>query len=358
MRVLSVPSGHRYVRHLADPTGPDGFERLPDPPVPGAAPGVWWPAPALDPDWVSAHHTGIDVVHGHFGFESRTPAQLAEWVHTLRGRGLPLVLTVHDLTNPHLRDQAEHLDRLGVLIPAADALITLTVGAALEVRQRWGRPVHVVPHPHMAPLSLIDGPRPARAHGAPIRVGVHLKSLRANVDALGVLPALADACAAVDRAQLVVHVHHDVLDPGFPRHDPALVLVLTRLEDAGLAEVHRVDPMSDRQLWDYLRGLDLSVLPYRWGTHSGWLEECLDLGTPVLVPDLGHFAAQGRVLTYRRAGDAVDAESVREAVQQVADGRARPRVTRARRTAQRRKIAHAHRQIYGALVRASRKEAS
>ena len=34
IRVLSVPSGHVYVRHLSDSTD-DGVVRLPDPPVPG-----------------------------------------------------------------------------------------------------------------------------------------------------------------------------------------------------------------------------------------------------------------------------------------------------------------------------------
>ena len=47
------------------------------------------------------------------------------------------------------------------------------------------------------------------------------------------------------------------------------------------------DFFPDADLWDYLEGLDVSVLPYRFGTHSGWLEACYDLGTPVLAPTAG-----------------------------------------------------------------------
>ena len=35
-----------------------------------------------------------------------------------------------------------------------------------------------------------------------------------------------------------------------------------------------------------------SVLPYRFGTHSGWLEACYDLGTAVVAPTCGFYAEQ------------------------------------------------------------------
>jgi hypothetical protein len=51
------------------------------------------------------------------------------------------------------------------------------------------------------------------------------------------------------------------------------------------------------------------VLPYRWGTHSGLLEAAHDLGTPVLAPAVGSYAAQGaRTLPPGfRGGDVVGA---------------------------------------------------
>ena len=59
------------------------------------------------------------------------------------------------------------------------------------------------------------------------------------------------------------------------------------------------DYFSDDELWDYLHALDVSVLPYRFGTHSGWLEACHDLGTTVVAPTCGFYAEQRPCLTLR-----------------------------------------------------------
>lgn len=346
IHVLSVPSGHRYVEHLSAPGTDDAVHRLPDPEVPGAPPGVWWPPRALDASWAAAHTGDYDLVHLHFGFEHFTPDQLAGWAQTLRDLGKPLVLTVHDLTNPHLVDQRGHLANLDVLVPAADAVITLTPGAAMVVRHRWDVPVHVVPHPHMAPLPQIGHPRDDGRDR--VRVGVHLKSLRAHVDGVGVTDSLAQACSVPEvrsRVDLVVHVHEEVRDPAFARHDAEVVALLDRLAATGAAQVHWVQRMADEELWDYLRNLDISVLPYAWGTHSGWLEECLDLGIAVLAPDLGFYHEQGDIETHLLAEGRPRVDDLRRAILAICDRRPR-RVTRERRVAQRRQIAYIHRQIY------------
>ena len=131
VRVLSVPSGHVYVAHLTSPQVHDDVVRLADPVVPGDVPAAqWWPPPALEAQWVADHHREFDLAHLHFGFDNREPAELAEWVAVLRAHRKPLVYTVHDLRNPHHEDRLLHDQQLDVLIPNADALVTLTPGAA------------------------------------------------------------------------------------------------------------------------------------------------------------------------------------------------------------------------------------
>ncbi len=63
---------------------------------------------------------------------------------------------------------------------------------------------------------------------------------------------------------------------------------------------------DDRAFFGYLNSLDVSVLPYRFGTHSGWLEACRDVGTTVVAPTCGYYAEQGPVLSY-----AMDEERLR-----------------------------------------------
>lgn len=123
IRVASVPAGHVYVRHIADPSGGDGVVRLDDPvpPGPDVLNGQWWPPAMLSPAWVLDHHQEFDVFHVQFGFDAQDADRLGALVHALRAVRKPLVYTVHDLRNPHHLDPRAHDAHLNVLIPQADA---------------------------------------------------------------------------------------------------------------------------------------------------------------------------------------------------------------------------------------------
>ncbi len=334
VRVASVPADHVYVRHLADPQRPDGVVRLPDPPVPGVPAGQWWPHPMLEASWVAAHAGDFDVHHIHFGYDDRTPAQLARLAEELRVQGKPLVLTVHDLRNPHHRDPAAHDGALGVLVRAADAVLTLTPGAAAEIARRWERGAAVVGHPHVVDPGLIAVPRPRHAGFV---VGLHAKSLRANTDPVPVARTLAAAVATLPGARLQVDAHDD--DRGRS--------VAAALPDL---DVRLHPPFSDGALWDYLLGLDVSVLAYRFGTHSGWLEACHDLGTTVLAPDCGFYAQQAPCLTYGVDDPASLAAAVRTAYRERPAWRADP----ASRLRQRAAIAAVHAEVYRSAIAGAR----
>lgn len=333
----------------SDPTRE--VERLPDPrPAGGSAPGAgWWPPMMLEPQWVSDHADEFDVFHIHFGFDARTPDQLAELVAALRAARKPLVFTVHDLRNPHHESPRLHDEQLGVLIPAADALVTLTDGAAAEILRRWGRAALVVPHPHVVELATAERVRAARsARTGPFRVGLHVKSLRACMDAEAVLPALVRAVGELPDAVLQVNGHRDVLEPGGERFEASLAALLDDLGPAVDLRVH--DYFSDDELWDYLGSLDVSVLPYRHGTHSGWLEACRDLGTQVVAPSCGFYADQGPVHEYELTVDSFDEESLIRAIRRAHDEPAPP-VDLEHRRHQRVIIDEAHHDLYDRLLR-------
>jgi len=331
------------------PVGGDDVVRLADPrPGRAASEQQWWPPVMLEPGWVREHADEFDVFHVHFGFDALDADDLGRLVTELREAGRPLVYTVHDLVNPHHADPSLHDAALEVLVTSADALVTLTRGAADEVWRRWGRLAHVVPHPHVVEFDEMARPRPERVRS---RVGIHLKSLRANMNPLPVLPVLAELTG--ERGMdLVIDVHTDVVTAGMGNRDPDVVDLLRRLEESGHVDVHVHDYYSDAELWDYFRSLDLSVLPYRFGTHSGWLEACFDLGTRVLAPRLGHYHDQEPgVLGYRL----VDGDPVRDDVAAALDLVAAGGTWRAdpvwRRT-QRDVVAAAHRAIYTAVTKA------
>jgi hypothetical protein len=350
VRVAAVPAQHPYVQAVRVP----GDVVLADPPVPGAPPEQWWPPQVLTPEWLRAHAAEYDLLHVHFGTESLSLDALAAALATLRALGRPLVHTVHDLEHPHLRDQAPHRAHLELLMHEAAELLTLTDEAAAVVAARYGREATVAPHPQMAPdgwFARADAARRDRAARGPL-VGVHLRSLRANVRPGAWLTRLASATAARGGA-LRVLVNDDVRD-GSPAA-AALAGVRDALGPLGAQVEVRPRP-DDDGLARELVALDVSVLPYAHGTHSGWLELCWDLGVPVLSPRVGAIAGQHRepwaLATFVDEGEGdtgVADDDVAAALDRLLA--AAPAPPAAERLAERRRVAAENHRLHAAVYR-------
>lgn len=283
IRIVSVPADHPYVRALSDH---EQLRLLPDPPVPGGAPGQWWPPAALDPDWIRRHRDDVDLLHIHFGTESFDAQWLVDSIDAAHDVGWSVVQTVHDIDNPQLTTQSRHHDQLARMLPEVDAVVTLTPGAAAAIAERWATNAIVIAHPRL--LAEIPPAHP-RSDDTAV-VGMYLNDLRPNVDAIGATIRLLAAVRMLrsEGAQIrgLIHMHRRVRDES----DAATIRSIAReSDDLVLIEMDRPD---DETLAVSLNGIDVCVLPYSFGTHSGWLELCWDLGVPVAVPDLGYYAEQ------------------------------------------------------------------
>ncbi|MCK2030658.1 hypothetical protein [Microbacterium galbinum] len=285
IRVASIPAAHPYVHAISDPLR---VQVLPDPPVPGAPSGQWWPPVAMTPAWIDDNADAFDVLHVHFGLESFSPAELSAALDAARRAGRAVVYTVHDLDNPQLEAQGHHRALLDVIVPAADRLLTLTVPAASEIEHRWGRASTVLPHP-----TLLTGIPSASAAASDsladvVRVGMHLRDLRPNIDAERAVRAAVRAVRLLGDHRAV---HVDVLLNERVRDEATAVRIAAAI-DAPRVDLRRTPRLSDAGIEQWLRGLDVFVLPYRHGTHSGWVELCHDLGVRVAGTDVGHVGAQ------------------------------------------------------------------
>jgi glycosyltransferase involved in cell wall biosynthesis len=289
--VIAVPAGHPYVQRVS---AAPGVTVLPDPPVAGRGAGQWWPPAALDPHWIRRHADEADLLHVHFGTESFPPGHLTACIDAAHDAGWAVVYTAHDLEHPQLSEQGAHDAQLGELFRGADAVVTLTPGAAATVRTRWHRDAVVIPHPSLlrpdGAATPVPGSEDVRTDSEDVRIGVHLKDLRPNVDGPGTVAALL---AAVDRlraegirAVAEVRLHHRVRDEA-ARDE---VRRLCAASDSAFLLEH--ERLSDLDLEAALGRLDACVLPYRHGTHSGWLELCWDLGVPVAAPAVGFYVEQ------------------------------------------------------------------
>ncbi|MCW2747261.1 MAG: hypothetical protein JWP10_403 [Nocardioidaceae bacterium] len=358
IRVASVPSSHVYVRHLEPIAKSDSaVARLSDPSRGGPSTSTgstWWPPLMLDQKWIANHEQDFDVFHLHFGFDAKSPQELNDITEELKHRNKPFVYTVHDLRNPHHSDRHAHDAQLDVIVPAADALITLTPGAASEIRERWGREALVVPHPHVVDFDTMTRVqaerRAAQAEPAGFRIGVHVKSMRSNMNAIPIIRTLIETVGRLPGAVLQVNGHKDVLLSGGARHDGELVSLLSEGQRSGQVDVRIHDFFSDDDLWRYLASLDVSVLPYRFGTHSGWLEACRDLGTTVVAPTCGYYQEQGLVVSYVVDDNGLDPDSLVEAVEFAYWQRPPLFATVEDREKQRTEVARIHEDLYRSLV--------
>lgn len=305
----------------------------------------------LERGWVSDHHELFDAFHVHFGFDAIGPEVLTDVVQELKMAHKPLVYTVHDLRNPHHREPGAHAEQQDVLVAAADELITLTPGAAELIWERWERRAQVLPHPHVLDRARIERPR---RHDDRFVVGVHVKSVRANMDPMPVVAALAEIVTAFPDAVLQINVHDEIFDPCNHWFAPEIGFALLDYRDYPQVEV-RVQPyFSDDELWDYLASLTVSVLPYRFGTHSGWLEACFDLGTAVIAPSCGFYHQQRPCGVFQFDEQTFDEPSlcraVHEAYERWTAGEPAPRATWSDRRAERGQLAAAHHRIYQSVL--------
>lgn len=349
LRIVAIPLQHAYV-HNVRADGAGAWEYVPhaDPPTP------WFPPPRLDATWAQDHADEFDVMHVHFGFDAADPAALEDLADTLDANGRALVWTAHDLRNPHHTDPRIHERHLEVWTRRAHEIITLTAGAATELKDRYGVRAQVIAHPHVVPLSQMDRWRAEasarrRARERP-RVGLHLKSLRPNMAAAPVLRALADHADDLE-VDLIVDLHRDVLPADAPNHDPEVATLVTRLAAAGTIDLSVHDYYGRDEFHAYLASLDVSVLPYRFGTHSGWLEACRDVGTAVVAPDCGFYLEQGATAEYRNnERDGLDAGSLRDALEKALANPPTP-IGREVRRRQRRVITRQHTEVYRRATR-------
>lgn len=299
--------------------------------------------------WLSEHADDYDVLHVHFGLESFTPDQLRAGLDAARRAARPVVFTVHDLDNPQLVDQEPYRALLDVIVPTADRVVTLTSSASAEIERRWDRPSVVLPHPTL----LDEATPPRRIADDVVRVGIHLRDLRPNIDAEQAV------VAAVGAARLLQHdgrpVMFEVLLNERVRDDRAADRVVAAAEGQTAVRVRRTAYLDDAQVEEWLAGLDLFVLPYRHGTHSGWVELCYDLGVRVAGTDVGHIRSQHP--SEFRVIDLDDPATLADAVtwsgdSQHASSRARDLLAsrRAERLDERQQVRDAHTRLYADAI--------
>ena len=307
----------------------------------------------LDADWIAANHD--DASTSSTCTSGSTPSrrdELRAIADALRRAGVPLVVTVHDLRNPHHPDAGLHDAQLGVLVEHAAAVITLTPGAAREIAARWGRVAEVLPHPHVVDWdddgAAAAGARRLRRRAARQEpAGQHGRRRRWPRCSRRRWPGCrARGCRSTSTTRSSSPARTAT------RRTSATALRALARDARRASSCASTTTSATTSCGTYLNALDVSVLPYRFGTHSGWLEACFDLGTAVVAPSCGFYAEQRPCLTYRHDETRLDA-GIAGALRCARPTRSRPapRATPAARREERRALAAAHQAALRAVLR-------
>ncbi len=358
IRVASVPASHVYVRHLSPvngtvselDTGKVSVTRLADPvPADGAkVPGGWWPPLMLDPSWIAQHHNDFDVFHIHFGFDAVEPSVMSAVVAELRKHGKPLVYTLHDLRNPHHPDPGAHEEVLDILVPAADELITPTHGAADAISRRWNRAATVIPHPHVIPPARFGPREPATDDFV---VGVHAKSVRANMDPLPVILTLLDAASDYPDVTIQINLHDEIFVPGNHWYNPDFGTAALALSRHPYASVRSTNTSTTTSCGTTSRECRSRSCPTASAPIPAGSRPAHDLGTAVIAPSCGFYHEQRDCLTYELTEDRFDPDSLVAALADAYENRPVPALWPDRRT-ERISIAEQHAALYTRVLHA------
>lgn len=179
--------------------------------------------------------------------------------------------------------------------------------------------------------------------------------MRANIDPFPVLDSIIEAVSPWHDAVLQINVHDEIFDPHNYWFAPEAGGRLRAYGARPQVDL-RIHPyFSDDELWDYLSALTVSVLPYRFGTHSGWLEACFDLGTAVVAPRCGFYGEQRPCETYDFGEGSFDPASLHHALDTLyrrhRESQATARATWRQRRQERAHIAATHRRLYEDVLR-------
>lgn len=309
-RVAVLPAAHPAVRRITGLDVADHVELVPVRPgvVNGCTPPVAATSAESDPEDPASGEihrdadplAGIDLAHVHFGYDYLAPESVDAVVGHLDRVEIPMVLTVHDIVYPSQSDEHPHRDHTGTLVRAASQVMTLTEVAAHELWVRWGVEASVVPHPRLLVedeiSAAVRGGRHLRGSDHRAVVGVLLERMGENIDG----PELLDQLAPVARGRRGAHLRIVVEAQawreacGEDREAGGHHLVAELAAEGGWESVRlvRYEALHLGPVLADFAALDVCVLPYRFATHSTWLELCRDLGVAPVFPGVGFLREQ------------------------------------------------------------------
>jgi glycosyltransferase involved in cell wall biosynthesis len=245
-------------------------------------------------DWIESQASleFFDILHVQ-SLELTSLMSIEKALERCQAERKGIVITIHELEPLFPDERKDFADRVRLACRFASGIVTLTKRAGEEIAARFGvdpSRIEIVPHGAVLPLSH-------SLWNAKVR-----KNWRFTMGMFGgfrpnrsFLTAAINALYGLDSADVSVQILSRGLNPieVGPTTEAWQVASLAS-SDKRLAL--RLLPFpSDDEIANFVHSLDVLVLPYLFGTHSGQLELAMDMGVPAIVPDIGCDAEQWRL---------------------------------------------------------------
>jgi hypothetical protein len=285
LRILHIPGRTPYARKLRG----DSFSIINE----TTSDGVAVPRDASF-EWVRRQPSldFFDVLHIQSVELAELPA-IEEVLQRAASQRKGIVLTIHDVGPLFPDEGGPFSERINLACQFAKSVVTLTDCARQEISSRFGlssATISIIPHGSVLPIShrlwtrksaqnqffslgMFGGVRPNRSFltaAVNALYGLEPEAVRVKILSRGLNPIeLAYGAEALQLANLAAS-------------DSRLSFKLSPFPD-------------DDEVADFVSSLDVLVLPYLFGTHSGQLELAMDLGVRVIAPGFGCYRAQWQI---------------------------------------------------------------
>jgi len=246
------------------------------------------------PEYLDLHYpnTTYDIVHIHFSFDKISTIELETLLKYFKERKKPTVWTLHSKESQRIRNYGNG-EYQKLLFKYADKIISPTEGAATWCENILGkhrRDITVIPLGFMADPRDIDRLQRSNIVKNPKLFTMLVGEFRENKEFIqSVINFLQCSDLADFKLQLIFKPIPLLKASGHINHDMALFYTLTqhpRIEILSKPEI-----TNDEINTAFLRSFAV-IIAYKWGTHSGQIEQAKDCGCHIVASDVGFYKEQ------------------------------------------------------------------
>lgn len=284
MRVLHIPARTPYARKLV----PDGVSIVNE----TQSSGVEIPRDASF-QWLASQssYDFFDLLHIH-SVELTPLETLHMALERCKRDKKGIVLTVHDTKPVFSQDSVAHNIALKMCVEAGAQTSTLTKGAQKEIESDLGiasSNITVIPHGAVLPVDDHKWHLGRQSNDSLTCIFGMYGGFRPNRDLLTPSVNIAFGLPELD-AKLVILTR--AISPIEVRQNEEMRMLIQLANSSKRIDLRIFPFPSDNQIAEFLLGVDILIMPYRWGTHSGQLELAFDLGVVPVISDVGYYCDQ------------------------------------------------------------------